>query len=461
MRVNVLLTAPIISGRFADVKLSFTGQDGTNKSVDLGINFQSLHDFSGNTNTTAFDFFFISSIIYGVDNLLERYQYSIDAWARDIEISIPVYNPTVWNNNKAEFENILSFLTGDYWTLDFTQLQINPIFKAKTTRWKSKIQTFNHNDYSFASLFSGGLDSLVGVIDKLESLQNTEKGLFISHFDSTSPGANSDQERLNNYLSQLPAYRNKFDWIQETVFLRTHDNQGDAFTKESSFRSRSLLFIGIAIYCVENMPNCDTLTIPENGTISLNYPLTPSRVSTLSTRTTHPYYIQKLQHLINNVGLTTQLHNPYHLMTKGELVESCTNETVLNGIYSQSVSCGKRGRKQHWDVRTGTQHCGVCMPCIYRRAALHKKNLDNQLYGIDIFTTQRDVLTIQDMPALFDFLKRRLTTEQIKRTLLVSGSIDLNDLDNCSGLVERVRVEIKQWISDKGNNTLRTLAGII
>ncbi|HSH66870.1 MAG TPA: hypothetical protein VLB84_14025, partial [Bacteroidia bacterium] len=256
-------------------------------------------------------------------------------------------------------------------------------------------------------------------------------------------------------------YRNKFDWIQEIVFLRTYDNQGDPFTKESSFRSRSLLFIGIAIYCVENMPNCDTLTIPENGTISLNYPLTPSRVSTLSTRTTHPYYIAKLQQLIYNIGLTTQLANPYHVMTKGELVQSCANDTILKGIYSQSVSCGKRGRKQYWDVSIGTQHCGVCMPCIYRRAALHKKNLDTQLYGIDIFTTQRDVLTIQDMPALFDFLKRNLSTEQIKRTLLVSGSIDLNDLDNCSGLVERVRTEIKQWINDKGNNNLKRLAGII
>ncbi|HSH67969.1 MAG TPA: hypothetical protein VLB84_19685, partial [Bacteroidia bacterium] len=105
MRVNVILNAPTIGGCFADVKLSFIESDGTNRSVDLIINFQSLHDFSGDTNTTAFDFFFISSIIYGVDNLLERYQYSIDAWARDIEISIPVYNPTVWNNNKAEFEN--------------------------------------------------------------------------------------------------------------------------------------------------------------------------------------------------------------------------------------------------------------------------------------------------------------------------------------------------------------------
>lgn len=461
MKVNIQLKEPSSSGNFVDVKLSFTDLDGIVRMVDLVIDFQTLNDFSNDIHSTAFDFFFISSIVYGVDNLLDRYHFSIDAWAREIEVSFPVNDPTHWGNSKNELESILSFLTGDYWSISFIPLGITQIFKEKSSRWKKLIPKYDHPNYSFASLFSGGLDSLVGVIDKLETLQDGKKGLLISHFDSTSPGANSDQEKLIDYFSRQPAYKNKFDWIQETIFLRTYDNTGSPLSKESSFRSRSLLFIGIAIYCLESIPNCNTLTIPENGTISLNFPLTPSRVSTLSTRTTHPHYMARLQELINNIGLTTQLLNPYQDLTKGELVESCTNESVLSGIYSQSVSCGKRGRKQHWDTRTGTQHCGVCMPCIYRRAALHKKGIDTQLYGIDIFTTQRDILSIQDMPALFDFLKRDLTTEQIKRKLLVSGSLKIDDLEKCSGLVKSVMEEIKKWIQDKGDDTLKKLAGII
>jgi hypothetical protein len=238
-------------------------------------------------------------------------------------------------------------------------------------------------------------------------------------------------------------------------------NGGSLLCRIYSYRSRSLLFIGIAVYCISNLPNCDTLTIPENGTISLNYPLTPSRSSTLSTRTTHPHYLKRLQQLLDSLGLAIQLQNPFGTYTKGELVDACTNKSILNSIYTQSVSCGKRGRKQYWDTLTGTQHCGVCMPCIYRRAALHKNGLDNQLYGIDIFSTSREIMTIQDMPALFDFINRNLTTEQIKRTLLVSGSLEMHELDDSAGMVERVRQELKQWIFDKGSEGLKRLAGLI
>ena len=72
MRVNVIIIPPTTRGCFADVKLSFMDVNGTTRVVDIGINFQSLHDFSKSTTSTAFDFFLISSIVYGVDNLLER-----------------------------------------------------------------------------------------------------------------------------------------------------------------------------------------------------------------------------------------------------------------------------------------------------------------------------------------------------------------------------------------------------
>lgn len=100
------------------------------------------------------------------------------------------------------------------------------------------------------------------------------------------------------------------------------------------------------------------------------------------------------------------------------------------------------------------------MPCIYRRAALHKLNLDNQLYGIDIFTTPNQIFDKYDFPALFDFLTSDLPSEKIRRTLLVSGSIPLSEMDDSVLVVEKVREEIRQWIRDKGNNNIKKLAGI-
>ncbi len=461
MKVNIIINNPVGTGKFADTKLSFNDRGGSLRTVNLNVGFQSLRDFSNDTNSVSFDFFFISALVYGIDNLLERYEYSIDGWARDIEVCFPVNNLQTWNENKSDLESLLTFLTGDYWNVSFEQLSTVTLYTAKAKRWKSKIPNYDKDEYTFASLFSGGLDSLVGIIDGIANLNTNEKGLLISHFDSSSPGANSDQTGINNYLNNKRELQDKYNWIQSTIALDNQDSFGNDLAKESSFRSRSFLFIGIAVFCVETLPNCNILTIPENGTISLNFPLTPSRTSTLSTRTTHPHYIKLLQDLIYNLGLNTLLFNPYKDLTKGELVENCIKPQILKETYGLSVSCGKRGRKKHWDTKTGTSHCGICMPCIYRRAALHKLNLDFQLYGIDLFNPVNPIYDKYDFPALFNFLNNSLTTEQIKRTLLVAGSIAFDEMDSSASLVERVKTEIKAWIADKGNDSLKKLSGII
>lgn len=458
MKIDVILNEPNGKGKFADIKLRYTDLDSSVRDVSLNIGFGELHSLVGDTTSLTFDFFLISAIVYGVDNLLGRYLFSIDAWAREIEVTIPVQNPTVWNASSKEVEEVLTFLTGDYWNVSFTKATVKQFYKRKASRLKDRIFSREKSKYTFASLFSGGLDSLIGVIDNLNSLTDNDKGLLISHFDGTSPGANSDQERLNAYLANQAKYN--FDWIQEPVSLSSSDNTGKDVSKESSYRSRSILFISIGVYCVEHLPNVHTLLVPENGTISLNYPLTPSRSSTLSTRTTHPFYLRSLQSLINKIGIGTTIESqPYVDMTKGEMVVNCANQKALKGIYQTAVSCGKRGRKQHWDTRSGTSHCGVCMPCIYRRAALHKNGWDTQLYGIDIFTTPKTILEIQDMPALFDFLKTNQTSEVIKRTIMANGAWSDN-IDKNVALVNRVKLEIKDWLKAKGNKNLKDLAGI-
>lgn len=459
MRVKIIISDPPSDGRFADIKLSFSDKTNSLREVSLNIDFQSLHDFSKDMSSLGFDFFLISSIVYGVDNLLNRHEYSIDGWSREIEICFPVNNPQAWRLVQVNLQLILSFLTGDYWSISFAKADAS-FFKGKTRRRKTSIQTYTKSDYSFTSLFSGGLDSLMGVIDQLQQLPNACRGLLISHFDPTSPGANTDQINLSNFLGQQPSYKGKFDWIQGCVSLATYDNNGNRLNKESSYRSRSILFIGIATYLVESIPECKTLLIPENGTISINYPLTPSRSSSLSTRTTHPFYLARLKELFKTIGLTTLFFNPYMLKTKGEMVADCANKEVLKGVYKQSVSCGKRGRKQHWDIKENTHHCGICMPCIYRRAALHVLSWDNQLYGIDLFSPQNQIFEKYDFPALFEFLNQDISREQVKRNLLVNGSLNMDDLDAHAQVVERVRSEVKQWIADKGNGSIKQLAGI-
>jgi hypothetical protein len=444
-------------GRFSKIKLNYANQQGQFVQADLHLEFLPLYDFEKDTSSPKFDFFLISTLVYGIDNLLNREEYSIDGWAREIEVTFPVQNLELWHGNEEILTNILKFLTGDYWTVSFEKLSTKVLFIPKSKRWAQNIPQYNKNKVKQVSLFSGGLDSLIGIIDTLQLLGNNEKILLVSHFDSHSVGPNSDQTSLEAILTG--AFQNKIYWVQSTVTLARKDSNGADLILEDSYRSRSLLFIGIGLYLLTDNISTNELLIPENGTISLNYPLTPSRVSSLNTRTTHPYVLASIQKLVSKVLGNKFLRNPYSLKTKGEMVINCLNQAALLQSFAVSVSCGKRGRKTHWDIKTGTHHCGVCMPCVYRRAALHKKGIDNQVYGNDLLTAL-SIDRYVDMAALFDYLKTPLSHEKIKRDLVVNGSLPLNELDNYANVVMRSRTELLKWFSDKGNAYIKKELGI-
>ena len=448
-----------VAGKFSAVKLCYQNTSGENKKVDLYIDFQPLHDFCHDTKSLRFDFFLFSAIVYGVDNLINRKMYSLDGWTRELEVIFPVKHLTSWQGHEETIEDVLSFLTGDDWTISFRQLENKVLFKEKNRRWTKYIPSFRKSDIEAVSLFSGGLDSLLGVIEQLEQLNDSKKILFVSHFDSNSRGPNSDQRTLLKYLDAQ--YQNKIYWVQSTITISRKDNDGLKVRVENSYRSRSLLFIGVALLLFTSHVPTSELIIPENGTISLNHPLTKSRMSSLSTRTTHPFVIKHLETLLKNLGIITKLSNPYAFKTKGEMVKECGNPKVLQGIYKESVSCGKRGHNSSWDEenRGKTHHCGMCMPCIYRRAALHQKKWDSQIYGVDILNISV-VSRGNDFPALFDYLNTPLSKETIKRNLVVYGSLPLENLDNYAEVVIRSRKEILSWLKHKGNACVKKLAGI-
>lgn len=217
------------------------------------------------------------------------------------------------------------------------------------------------------------------------------------------------------------------------------------------------MFISIAVLLLSECESSNELLIPENGSISLNHPLTKSRSSSLSTRTTHPYYLNKLQGILDELGMDVKIKNPFEFKTKGEVIDGCKDLENLKKLYLKSVSCGKRGHRFYWDNPTGTDHCGVCMPCIYRRAGLHKAKMDKQLYGSDILKKAKDPNDFQDLTALLEFLNANYSKQEIETNLLINGSLSLDNLSNYADVVIRTIDEVKVWINDKGNADLKNL----
>lgn len=398
--------------------------------------------FANASSPIALDFFVISACVYGIDRLVKRRKNSVDGWSRELKLKFPVSAPTRWVTHKNHLEQLLSFLTGDYWEVEFyknqlvlPQIKSNPNFEG---------------DFGQVNLFSGGLDSLIGAIDSLKT--SPKKILFVSHYDPQMKGVKRDQEVL--LLKLRETYTDQFIDIPSARIYLKYSND----SKETTFRGRSILFLGIALL-VANAKGINII-VPENGTVSLNYPLSPSRRSSCSTRTTHPTLILVIQELWNNLGVKSQLTNPYELSTKGEMVNGCKDQNLLHEIVSLSNSCGKRGHVVYWD-KPAAKHCGVCMPCIYRRAALHAFNDKKSTYGSELnsllpFQTKKG----QDASACLDYLKKDISKREIRQELIINGLKDISKINSYVNLIQRTRNELKQWVTSVGNRQIKAKAGL-
>lgn len=305
------------------------------------------------------------------------------------------------------------------------------------------------------SLFSGGLDSLVGVIDWLEA--NPEKRLILAgHHDKQMTGPLSDQESL------LGPLRIAYPGRLHATLIRV-GNHGDS--PEITLRGRSLLFLAVAVCIASAYKLTGPILLPENGTIALNIPLSPSRRGSCSTRTAHPHYVSQLQRVLNLVGIPNEIVNPLQSKTKGEVVRQCLNQPLLKALFAVSVSCAKRGHKREWKNRSANG-CGRCMPCIYRRAALHSAGLDSERYGLDFCKGEVDFNATDergpaDLRACLSFLRKNYDSEQLKAFLLANGVLDIGKMDEYSALISRAFEEIRQLFRDKSRKDMRRMAGIV
>jgi 7-cyano-7-deazaguanine synthase in queuosine biosynthesis len=453
MKVNIDIQKPA-HGQFSKIKLGYDLED--NKiEVLLNIDFKNLFKFTGRQSGTDFDLFLIGCFVYGIDILLPRKKFAENCWNRQIEVQFPVENLIIFEDSKNLLQEILSFLTGDSWDISFIQRDEFPMYDV-TKRTKIFDEEYRKS-HKKVSLFSGGLDSLIGVIDQLSISDN--RLVLVSHYDGTSfRGARADQNKI---IGELKKKYSNYHVIQTRVDLSGHDTNSNKVQKETTLRGRSFLFLCKAVFVAHSIDNKTDVLIPENGTISLNYPLTHSRISSCSTRTTHPYFLNKVQEFIKSIGLNHSIENKYELMTKGEMLERCKDRDLILETYGLSCSCGKRGtRKDIRDNPKGTNHCGVCMPCIYRRVALNKIGID-ELVGTNIFNpVKRELDNIPDMPAFIDYMRSPLSIENIKRNLLVFGTLPLDKLDEYASVVFRTRNEIKKWIIDKGSANLKRKIGL-
>lgn len=394
--------------------ISVIGNPITEKIKRLGIQI----------SNQAIDFLSIALAVTAADTFVLRSE-SEDGWTRNLSLKIPLCDSALWIPLADDIEKTLHFLSGDIWSLEFTEGGYTPPIP-----YGGRFKLIELDNLDSVSLFSGGLDSAIGVIDLLNV---GHKPLLVSH---AYKGDKSFQKLID---SSLIGEYSRFE-----VNADPHNAIGN---NDISMRTRSINFLALAVVGASALQNKNNLQsvdlyVPENGFISLNAPLTPRRIGTLSTRTTHPHFIKSIQHIFNRVGIDCNIINPYQFKTKGQMILECSNRNLLQSLVSNTVSCS------HWKRRN--QQCGVCVPCTIRKASLLRGGIqENVSYYNTPTNALREPNQRDDVMALLIAIAQK-EHKNISTWILNSGPLPENDLEAYQNVFVQGLDEVKQYFQSEG-----------
>jgi 7-cyano-7-deazaguanine synthase in queuosine biosynthesis len=305
---------------------------------------------------------------------------------------IRVRDADFWNQPtvKEKLTAALLFMTGDK---DYL-FNFMPGHSTPLTSLFDRVQfTVAPEKPSSVVLFSGGLDSLAGVLDRLES---TSENLYLISHRSGQPSTKRTQNQLVKALNvRYPGrvYHYSFDC-----------GLSHYRAPEETQRTRAFLFCSIA-FALSCRLSIDSFFAYENGITSLNFLRRQDLINARASRTTHPktHYLMS-QFLSELRGTKFKVLNPFWNKTKTDVMELLSR---VNGrdLIGSTVSCSKTF--QRLGIAT---HCGGCIQCIDRRLAAYAAGLqdvDNVgIYSTNIFTDSIESPEIRT--TVLDYIRQAL-----------------------------------------------------
>ncbi len=327
-------------------------------SYGLGQALDQLGELGLRPSERTVDLALLAAALTAADTRISRSSESQNAWTREIDLCLPVAEPKLWNGLAPLIVTTLNFLTGDRWTVRF---RARPKGLAALAPAPATLRTAIADS---VCLFSGGLDSFIGAIDLLAAGKTPM--LISHHWDSIT-------SKHQTYCAKVIAMRfpgQPFHHLRARIGFPNELIAGSA--GENTLRGRSFMFFALAAMAADALGGSRVVHVPENGLISLNVPLDPTRLGALSTRTTHPFYMARFDELLARLGLQIRLENAYRFQTKGMMVKACADSAFVGIHAKHTMSCSSPAKTRWARDASARQpkHCGHCVPCLIRRAAL-------------------------------------------------------------------------------------------
>ena len=341
------------------ISLDYLQREGTQTNVRIGL--PSFVRDVYHLPDRALDLLELAAFVYCADRMNSRgpkNAVEYHAWARSFHFAVKVREYAFWS--RSEVANCLSealrFMTGDR----------EYRFSFQPGHSTSKITLFDNETFSMCkssdvivALFSGGLDSLAGVLNHLES--TTDQICLVSH--QSQPGTVRTQHQLATAL--------RHHYPEKVFHYKFKCNLKGIRAAEETQRSRAFLYTSIA-FAIAQAFGQNSFTIYENGITGLNFPRRADLTEARASRTTHPKAIHLLNEFFSLLSEdATQIHLPFLWKTKTDIM-ALLKESAHTELIPSSVSCSKTFQ----NLGTAT-HCGGCSQCVDRRFAAYGSKTDD------------------------------------------------------------------------------------
>ena len=399
------------------------------------------------------DLLHIASYVFCADRSAyrgRRDSLSNSGWSRNWNFEIPILDYDFWSKPEVSIalSNALVFMTGDKsYNFRFRKATLEPL---KTEEYQMNLFSSNGFNLQCGSkidvmLFSGGLDSLAGAIERLNTFPDRQLCL-INHM---SNNRTIRTQRILTKELQMKYPDRVFPYTFECRFNKLK-------SRDETQRTRMFLFSAIA-FAICTYYSKDEFFVYENGITSLNLSKQADVINARSSRTTHPKVIGLLQNFYKLFSDKFRIQTPYYYKTKEDIVKIFANYNELN-LIQNSVSCSST-RNTHESL----PHCGCCSQCIDRRFATYAAGLQDKdfTYMLDIAKDPLDDETKQRVSALLYFTENEIGNSKYeflkKHPKELLDIIDFwpgsaknadNSLDEIFNLYCRYRDSIKRAIAN-------------
>jgi 7-cyano-7-deazaguanine synthase in queuosine biosynthesis len=329
----------------------------------------------------------IAAYVFTSDRLVQRGSSRMRRmgadWRRNFRFVIPVRKPEIWSQHEVHdaLVDTLTFLSDDEFTFEFKKRDLSASTDPFLGFNEPAARKIDPDDII---LFSGGLDSVSGAVQRL--IKKERSAVLVTHKSSNNL-ANRQDDVVGFLADRIGASRLFYApvWVAKGKYDLTEYTQ----------RTRSFLFVSLGI-AIARAFDRDTVLFFENGITSFNLPISEHVIGTRASRTTHPRTLAGFARLFSLVlQRTVHIENHFLWLTKSEVV-GVLKSNGCEALVSKTTSCAS---VRNWAMTT--KQCGVCSQCIERRFGVLAAGLgareSAESYGVQLFTgahTKAEDITI-------------------------------------------------------------------